>query len=132
MMVKCFSADDERPARSVQPLTDCPAAGTFGAFADEIGPDGFQLLYQRTTAGHEDGPALVTVADDRIVGAVGPLATVAWPYGRVIQQPAYFTVHPAYGGRAHSPPTLTGCVDLRRVVVMTGRITTTRRRSTTR
>lgn len=54
-MVKCFSADDERPGTRLQPLTDCPAADTFGAFADEIGPEGFQFLYQRMKAGHEDG-----------------------------------------------------------------------------
>ncbi|WP_433228550.1 GNAT family N-acetyltransferase [Actinomadura formosensis] len=101
VMVKRFSADDERPARSVQPLTDCPAADTFGAFADEIGPEGFQFLYRRMKAGHEDGPTLVTVSDDRIVGAVGPLTIVAGPDGRAIQQPAYFAVHPAYRGRGH-------------------------------
>jgi hypothetical protein len=95
VMVKRFSADDERPGRSVQPLSDCAVADTFGAFADEIGPEGFQFLYQRMKAGHRDGPTLVTVADDRIVGAVGPLTTVAGPDGRVIQQPAYFAVHPA-------------------------------------
>ncbi|NEA22221.1 GNAT family N-acetyltransferase [Actinomadura bangladeshensis] len=101
VMVKRFSAADERSARGVRPLTDCPAADTFGAFADEIGPEGFQFLYQRMKAGQRDGPTLVTVADDRIVGAVGPLTTVAGPDGRVIQQPAYFAVHPAYQGRGH-------------------------------
>ncbi|CND73145.1 Predicted acetyltransferase [Mycobacterium tuberculosis] len=101
VMVKRLSAADERPARSVQPLTECPAADTFGAFADEIGPEGFQFLHQRMKAGHQDGPTLVTVADNRIVGAVGPLTTIAGPDGRVIQQPAYFAVHPAYRGRGH-------------------------------
>ncbi|QKW32821.1 GNAT family N-acetyltransferase [Actinomadura sp. NAK00032] len=101
VMVKRFSADEERPARNVQPLTDCPAADTFGAFADEIGPEGFQFLHQRMKAGHQDGPTLVTVTDDRIVGAVGPLTTIAGPDGRTIQQPAYFAVHPSYRGRGH-------------------------------
>ncbi|WP_170180759.1 GNAT family N-acetyltransferase [Actinomadura pelletieri] len=101
VMVKRFSSDDERLTRSVHPLTDCPVADTFGAFADEIGPDGFQFLYQRMKAGHQDGPTLVTVTDDRIVGAVGPLTTVAGPDGHAIQQPAYFAVHPAYRGRGH-------------------------------
>ncbi|RBQ20218.1 GNAT family N-acetyltransferase [Spongiactinospora rosea] len=101
VMVKRFSCADERPVHSVQPLTECPAAGTFGAFADEIGPEGFQFLYQRMKTGHQDGPTLVTVADDRVVGAVGPLSTVAGPDGRAIQQPAYFAVHPAYRELGH-------------------------------
>ncbi|MFC0041336.1 GNAT family N-acetyltransferase [Actinomadura rayongensis] len=45
----------------------------------------------------------MTVADGRIVGAVGPLSTVAGPDGRTIQQPAYFAVHPDYRGRWASP-----------------------------
>lgn len=101
VMVKRFSSGDKQPVRNVQALTGCPAADTFGAFADEIGPEGFPFLYQRMKDGRQDGPTLVTVADDRIVGAVGPLSTVVGPGGRVIQQPAYFAVHPGYRGRGY-------------------------------
>jgi len=101
IMVKRFGKADERTPDAVRTLEECPVADTFGAFADEIGPEGFQFLYQRMKAGHQDGPILVAVADDRIVGAVGPLSIVAGPNGRAIQQPAYFAVHPAYRGRGH-------------------------------
>jgi GNAT superfamily N-acetyltransferase len=100
IMVKYFSArDDQNSYDGVHDLVDCPVAGTFGAFADAVGPDGFQFLCQRLKAGHQDGPILVTVADGRIVGGVGPLSTVVGPDGRTIQQPAYLAVHPDYRGR---------------------------------
>jgi GNAT superfamily N-acetyltransferase len=102
IMVKRFSADDDRASRDgVHDLAGCPVPDTFGAFADEVGPEGFSFLYQRLKAGHQDGPILVTVADDRIVGGLGPLSTVAGPDGRTIQQPAYFAVHPDYRGRGY-------------------------------
>ncbi|WP_344899565.1 GNAT family N-acetyltransferase [Actinomadura meridiana] len=101
VMVKRFSSADDRLCNGIQVLADCPVADTFGAFADEIGPEGFQFLYQRMKSGQRDGPTLVSVVDDRVVGAVGPLSTVAGPDGRTIQQPAYFAVHPAYRGLGH-------------------------------
>ncbi len=101
VMVKRFTEADDGPVDGVQPLADCEAADGFGAFAAEIGPEGFQHLYQRMKAGHQDGPTLVAVADDRIVGAVGPLSVVDGPDRRTLQQPAYFAVHPSYRGQGH-------------------------------
>ncbi|RAY14471.1 GNAT family N-acetyltransferase [Actinomadura craniellae] len=101
LMVKTFTDADEQAVAGVDELEDSAGADTFGAFADEIGPEGFQFLCQRMKAGHRDGPVLVTVADGRIIGAVGPLSVLPGPDRRMIQPPAYFAVHPAYRGRGH-------------------------------
>ncbi len=79
----------------------CPHAATFPAFAEQTGQDGFGFLCQRLNAGRNDGPVLVTVEDDRIVGALGPLTTRQDRNGIRLQPPQYFAVHPAYRGRGH-------------------------------
>jgi GNAT superfamily N-acetyltransferase len=101
VMVKTFGVHDDEPVDQVEELEGCVVAHTFEAFAAEIGPEGFQFLYQRMKAGHQDGPVLVAVEDKRIVGAVGPLSLMTGPDGRLTQLPAYFAVHPHYRNRGH-------------------------------
>jgi GNAT superfamily N-acetyltransferase len=102
LMHKTFGARDQAGREdSVMSLTDCPYACTFEAFAEEIGPEGFVFLYQRMKSGIHDGPVLVTVEDDRIVGAIGPLGTMPDVTGAIVQPPQYFAVHPDYRGRGH-------------------------------
>ncbi|WP_395107587.1 GNAT family N-acetyltransferase [Actinomadura sp. SCN-SB] len=100
-MLKSFTDADTQPVDRIQTLDQCEVADTFAAFAAEIGPEGFQFLYQRLKAGHDDGPTLVVVQDQRIVGALGPLSLMPGPDGRRMQPPAYFAVHPAYRGQGH-------------------------------
>jgi GNAT superfamily N-acetyltransferase len=102
LMHKTFGVRDEaKSAGSVVSLADCPCAATFGAFAEEIGPEGFAFLHRRMTSGIDDGPVFVAVEDDRIVGAIGPLGTMTDATGAVVQPPQYFAVHPDYRGRGH-------------------------------
>jgi GNAT superfamily N-acetyltransferase len=100
-MLKTFGDQDSGHRGPAMRLSDCPYASTFEAFADEIGPEGFAFLHQRMNAGVDDGPVLVTVEDDRVVGAIGPLATMTDATGAVTQPPQYFAVHPDYRGRGH-------------------------------
>jgi GNAT superfamily N-acetyltransferase len=101
LMLKTFGDQDSGHRGPAMRLSDCPCASTFAAFADEIGPEGFTFLHQRMEAGIDDGPVLVTVEDDRVVGAIGPLATMTDAAGVVTQPPQYFAVHPGYRGRGH-------------------------------
>jgi GNAT superfamily N-acetyltransferase len=95
LMHKVFGEPDQGDQER-SGLEDCPQASTFGAFAEEIGPEGFVFLYQRMKPGIN-----VTVEDDRIVGAIGPLGTMTDATGAVVQPPQYFAVHPVYRGRGH-------------------------------
>jgi GNAT superfamily N-acetyltransferase len=101
LMLKTFGDNDSGHRGPAKRLADSPHASTFEAFADEIGPEGFTFLYQRVKSGIDDGPVLVAVEDDRIVGAIGPLATMTDAAGVVAQPPQYFAVHPDYRGRGH-------------------------------
>jgi GNAT superfamily N-acetyltransferase len=102
LLHKTFTERDRsHRASSVMNLADCPQHSTFSAFAEEIGPEGFTFLHQRMQAGINDGPVLVTVDGDRIVGALGPLSTMTDPTGAVIQPSQYFAVHPDYRDRGH-------------------------------
>ncbi|WP_433189753.1 GNAT family N-acetyltransferase [Actinoallomurus sp. CA-150999] len=101
LMLKTFEDQEPGDSGAVMSLKDCPYASTFPAFTEEIGPEGFAFLYQRMQAGIDDGPVLVAVQDDRIVGAIGPLATMTDSTGAIIQPPQYFAVHPGYRSRGH-------------------------------
>jgi GNAT superfamily N-acetyltransferase len=52
-------------------------------------------------AGNRDGPVLVSVDEDRIVGGVGPLAVMIDAAGRRFVPPQYFAVHPDYRRAGH-------------------------------
>ena len=70
-------------------------------FTRSVALEGFTFLHQRMLAGQADGPVLVVVDDDRIVGAIGPLGTLPDAKGALTQPPQYFAVHPDYRGRGH-------------------------------
>ncbi|MGH3833627.1 MAG: GNAT family N-acetyltransferase [Pseudonocardiaceae bacterium] len=101
LMLKTFGDQDKRKRGHVMELADCEVADTFPTFANQPGTAGFSFLQQRMKAGLSDGPILVTVEDRRIVGAVGPLGTLADSTGRKIQPPQYFAVHTDYRRKGH-------------------------------
>ncbi len=84
------------------PLDDCPAPvrETFGEFADKLSADGFAFLHGRMLAGRV-GPVLVAVADDRVVGAIGPMEVALDREGRPSLLPQYFGVLPDRRGEGH-------------------------------
>ncbi|WP_198345806.1 N-acetyltransferase [Nocardiopsis gilva] len=57
--------------------------GTWPGFAAAMAHTGFAALGDRMRAGGTDEPVLVTVAEGRIVGAIGPMATLPDPLGRL-------------------------------------------------
>lgn len=101
LMLKTFTSHDRQGQGPVLDLASCPYAATFPAFAQQASQEGFAFLYQRIKAGHDDGPILVTVEDDQIVGALGPLAILHDRNGVRLQPPQYFAVHPDHRGRGH-------------------------------
>jgi GNAT superfamily N-acetyltransferase len=101
LMLKTFTSRDRSEPRAGMDLAASPYANTFPAFAQRARQDGFMFLHQRMQAGHDDGPVLVSVEDDRVVGALGPLATLPDRDGVRFQLPQYFAVDPAYRGRGH-------------------------------
>jgi GNAT superfamily N-acetyltransferase len=100
-MLKTFTDQDKHHHGHVMYLADCDAADTFPPFAEELDADGFGFLYRRIKTGFSDGPILVTVEDQHIVGAVGPLGTLVDAAGTRMQPPQYFAVHPDYRHRGH-------------------------------
>jgi GNAT superfamily N-acetyltransferase len=101
LMLKTFTSRDRGEPGAGMDLAASPHAATFPAFAQRARQEGFMFLYQRMQAGHDDGPVLVSIEDDRVVGAVGPLATMPDRDGIRFQPPQYFAVDPAYHGRGH-------------------------------
>ncbi|MGH8903963.1 MAG: GNAT family N-acetyltransferase [Egibacteraceae bacterium] len=101
LMLKTLTDQDQREAGGVIALKDCEAADTFPSFAAQLGDGGFAFLHQRIRAGLDDGPVLVTIEDGRVVGAIGPLATMIDATGTRQQSPQYFAVHPDYRGKGH-------------------------------
>ena len=102
LMLKTYD-DHDQPEndRHVTELAHCEFAGTFPAFAEETGEGGFAFLHQRIKAGLDDGPTLVAVDDERIVGALGPLTTLTDAVGTRMVPPQYYAVHPGYQRRGH-------------------------------
>lgn len=72
MLLKTYTCDDHHGGGEVTELESCKAADTFGDFARQQAADGFAFLRDRVTAGLCDGPILVAVADQQIVGAARP------------------------------------------------------------
>ncbi|MFB7947435.1 GNAT family N-acetyltransferase [Kitasatospora phosalacinea] len=87
---------------AVRPLDAHPEAvrATFADFADKLAGDGFAFLHSRLQTGAV-GPVLVTAADGRITGAIGPMETMPDPVGRTRLLPQYFGVLPDHRGRGH-------------------------------
>ena len=102
LLLKTYHDRDEREhGQQVTELRHCEAAGTFPAFASQLGEGGFLFLLERMAAGRNDGPILVAVEDGRIVGAIGPLSTLTDASRTRTVPPQYFAVHPAYRRRGH-------------------------------
>jgi len=91
-----------RSPRGAVPLDGCPAPvrETFAAFAQELAADGFAFLHGRMLAGGV-GPVLVTIADERVVGAIGPMEIAPDREGRPSLLPQYFGVLPDRRGEGH-------------------------------
>lgn len=101
LLLKTFREQDKRRCCGVIQLANCAVGDTFPAFAEQLGERGFFFVYQRIRAGFSDGPVLVRVEDQRIVGAIGPMAIMLDATGTRIQLPQYFAVHPRYRRRGH-------------------------------
>ncbi|MGW3072239.1 GNAT family N-acetyltransferase [Kitasatospora sp. NPDC001132] len=99
-----------RPASDFPPRTqDAPAVEgiealgqqpeairtTFPEFAEKLAGEGFVFLHSRIDS---VGPVLVAVQDERVVGGIGPMETMADPIGRRRLLPQYFGVLPEYRG----------------------------------
>lgn len=84
-------------------LDACPprTQDSLAAFARQLPDAGFEFLHRRWRAGHVDGPILVAVDDGQILGAIGPLATMADRDGAPTLLPQYFGVAPSRRGRGH-------------------------------
>ena len=82
LLLKTFRDQDKRHCGEAIQLADCAVAGTFPAFAEQLGEDGFAFIHQRIRAGLSDGPILVRVEGQRIVGAIGPMGTLLDATGR--------------------------------------------------
>lgn len=101
LLLKRFADQDKHHCVDAIPLADCAVADTFPAFAEQLEEGGFSFIQRRIRAGLSDGPILVRVEDQRIVGAIGPLGTLLDATGTRIQLPQYFAVHPHYRRRGH-------------------------------
>jgi len=106
LLLKVFGGDQSPhhpPPGPVRVLDSCPPAvrATFAEFAQHQHTSGFGFLHRRWRDGHVDGPILVTVADNRIVGAIGPLRTMPDRRGHPALLPQYFAVHTDHRGRGH-------------------------------
>ncbi len=70
-----------------------PAAETIGLLAkNDADNSGFQFLQDRLAQGHDDGEIFVTVENDAVSGAVGPLQTMTDAAGQLTRYPVYFGV----------------------------------------
>lgn len=74
---------------------------TFTGFAEQLAEAGFGFLHRRWRAQGVDGPILVAINSDRVIGAIGPLATMTDRQGAAVMLPQYFGVLPAHRGRGH-------------------------------
>jgi GNAT superfamily N-acetyltransferase len=75
-----------------------PMAATFAGFAQTMADDGFMFLHQRILT-DDPGPVLTVTADQRVVGAIGPMAILPDPTGHPRLLPQYFGVLPTHRGQ---------------------------------
>ena len=106
VLLKVFGTDplSPRPASGrVAELDGFSAAlrASFTGFAQQLHATGFGFLHRRWQGGQIDGPILVALAGQDVVGAIGPLRTMPDPLGHPVLLPQYFGVLPAYRGRGH-------------------------------
>lgn len=106
VLLKVFGGHPQSPRPASGPVADldsCPTAirATFMSFAQQLHSTGFGFLHRRWQAGQIDGPILVALADQHIVGAIGPLRTMPDPRGHPVLLPQYFGVLPGHRGRGY-------------------------------
>jgi GNAT superfamily N-acetyltransferase len=98
IQLRTFDADQPAPAvggvEHLDALSE-PVRATFAAFAGKLADEGFAFLHARIDS---VGPVLTAVRDERVVGAIGPMETMADPIGRARLLPQYFGVLPEYRG----------------------------------
>lgn len=89
------------PRANVRVLAELPGAvlATFADFASEVAGEGFGFVHERVVSGLLTSPILVVVDDGRIVGAIGPMETLANSAGVPRLLPQYFAVLPDCRGR---------------------------------
>ncbi|MQS11996.1 GNAT family N-acetyltransferase [Streptomyces kaniharaensis] len=96
--VQLRAFDQDAPAvEGIEALGQQPEAirTTFPEFAEKLAGEGFVFLHSRIDS---VGPVLVAVQDERVVGAIGPMETMADPIGRRRLLPQYFGVLPEHRG----------------------------------
>ncbi|MFH9476208.1 GNAT family N-acetyltransferase [Streptomyces anulatus] len=88
------------PGGTVRSVTDWPAAvqETFALFAEAMAGDGLVFLHTQMRA-DRCGPVLAAVAEDRIVGAIGPMDVRPDAIGSPQLMPQYFAVLPEARGQ---------------------------------
>ncbi|MEU3372785.1 GNAT family N-acetyltransferase [Streptomyces sp. NPDC006660] len=98
VQLRIFDADHPAPpvdgTERLNTLPE-PVRATFGAFAEKLADEGFAFLHSRIDS---VGPVLTAVRDDRVVGAIGPMETMADPIGKARLLPQYFGVLPECRG----------------------------------
>jgi GNAT superfamily N-acetyltransferase len=92
-------AHEEGPVRPVHGLP-APVQATFAGFAHRLTSDGFAFLHHQMQAGTV-GPVLAVTDAGRVVGAIGPMETMADSAGATGLLPQYFGVLPEHRGRGH-------------------------------
>ncbi len=107
ILLKVFG-DQPRPAvpmgtTRIVDLDTCPSAvrDTFADFAGHLVDAGFGFLHRRWKTTEMDGPILLAVVDHRVIGAIGPLCTMADRQGVAVTLPQYFGVLPGYRRHGH-------------------------------
>ncbi|NYE48075.1 GNAT superfamily N-acetyltransferase [Spinactinospora alkalitolerans] len=104
IQLKTFRGIEPPPdGDQVGPLHAQPAdiRATWPAFTQVLGHEGFSALDDRMRTGTLNGPVLIAATGGRIVGAIGPMATLPDPIGRVRLLPQYFGVLPEHRNAGH-------------------------------
>ncbi|WP_414943816.1 GNAT family N-acetyltransferase [Amycolatopsis sp. cmx-11-32] len=105
LLLKDFSTPTPPPTADTV-VTDLDVASpqiqdTFTALAERLDEAGFGFLRRRWRELRVDGPILAAVTDEKIIGAIGPLATMTDRQGATVMLPQYFGVLPEHRGRGH-------------------------------
>jgi hypothetical protein len=103
LLLKVLGEEQQQDPGSVSDLRSCPSEvrSTFAAFTRSLASDGFDFLRERLEAGEVGGPILVTIDEQRIVGAVGPMQIMPDSIGARRLLPQYLGVLPEYRRRGH-------------------------------
>ncbi|MFE2728586.1 GNAT family N-acetyltransferase [Kitasatospora sp. NPDC059327] len=102
VQLKQFTHDGP-PQPAVRDLREHPPTivATFADFAQQMAADGFAFLWDRFQDGQLDSPLLTITADNRVVGAIGPMEIMKDPAGAARLLPQYFGVLPDQRGHGH-------------------------------